>query len=128
MWYNRSRKKIYLPMAQLDSASDSDSEGQRFESAWAGQKFDKLRLVEFFIHCESNGISSRVSVYIIRFDEYISPKRVYHQPQVVSLSQWWYTMLRIDDIPQKIADDIHAFGVNGTRGCWKFLNYLANMI
>ena len=24
---------------------------------------------------------------------------------------WWYTMLRIDDIPQQVADDIHAFGV-----------------
>ena len=29
---------MYLPVAQLDSASDSDSEGQRFESARAGQK------------------------------------------------------------------------------------------
>ena len=28
---------MYLPVAQLDSASDSDSEGQRFESARAGQ-------------------------------------------------------------------------------------------
>ncbi len=27
----------HLPVAQLDSASDSDSEGQRFESARAGQ-------------------------------------------------------------------------------------------
>ena len=25
-------------MAQLDSASDSDSEGPRFESAWVGHK------------------------------------------------------------------------------------------
>ena len=24
-------------------------------------------------------------------------------------------MLRIDDIPQQVADDIHAFGVMGTR-------------
>jgi hypothetical protein len=24
-------------------------------------------------------------------------------------------MLRIDDIPQQVADDIHAFGVIGTR-------------
>ena len=28
----------HLPVAQLDSASDSDSEGRRFESCWAGQK------------------------------------------------------------------------------------------
>ena len=28
----------YLPVAQLDSASDSDSEGRRFESFRAGQK------------------------------------------------------------------------------------------
>ena len=30
-----------------------------------GKKIDKLRLVEFFIHCVSNGISSRFSVYLI---------------------------------------------------------------
>ena len=32
---------------------------------------------------------------------------------------------RIDDIPQQVADDIHAFGVIGMRGCEKLLNYLA---
>ncbi len=37
-------------MAQLDSASDSDSEGRKFESCRAGQKFDKPKLVEFFIY------------------------------------------------------------------------------
>jgi phosphoribosylaminoimidazole-succinocarboxamide synthase len=35
-----------------------------------------------------------------------------------------YTMLRIDDIPQHVADDIHAFGEIGTRDCGKLLNYL----
>ena len=34
-------------------------------------------------------------------------------------------MLRIDDIPQQVADDIHAFGVIGTRDCGKFLNHFA---
>ena len=34
-------------------------------------------------------------------------------------------MLRIDDIPQQVADDIHAFGVIGMRDCGKLLNYLA---
>ena len=78
-------------MAQLDRAQDSDSWGRRFKSCRVGQKFDKFRLVEFFIHCESNGISSRVSVHIITAG-------VYHQPQVVLLSQWWYTRLRLDDM------------------------------
>ena len=32
------RKYTDLPVAQLDSASDSDSEGQRFESVRVGQK------------------------------------------------------------------------------------------
>ena len=62
----------------------------------------------FFIHCESNGISSRFSVYIIAIG-------AYHQPQVVSLSQWWYTTLRVDDIPQQVAYDIHALGVIKVR-------------
>ncbi len=44
--------KFFLPVAQLDSASDSDSEGRRFESFRVGQKIDRLRLVDFFIHCE----------------------------------------------------------------------------
>jgi hypothetical protein len=33
-------------------------------------------------------------------------------------------MLRIDDIPQQVADDIHAFGVIEMRECGKLLNYL----
>ena len=38
LWYNSAVGKIkYLPVAQLDSASDSDSEGRRFESFRAGQ-------------------------------------------------------------------------------------------
>ena len=41
-------------------------------------------LSNFFIHCESNGISSRFSMYLIRLAEYISTRRVYHQPQAVS--------------------------------------------
>ena len=41
-------------------------------------------LSNFFIHCESNGISSRISVYLIRLAEYISTRRVYHQPQAAS--------------------------------------------
>ena len=53
-----ANQMLYLPVAQLDRASDSDSEGRRFKSCRVGQKFDKFRLVEFFIHCESNGISS----------------------------------------------------------------------
>ena len=37
--YNRGVNSIsYLPVAQLDSASDSDSEGRRFESFRVGQK------------------------------------------------------------------------------------------
>ena len=38
---------------------------------------------------------------------------------------WWYPDLRSDDIPQQVADDIHAFGVIGTRDYGKFLNYFA---
>ena len=34
-------------------------------------------------------------------------------------------MLRIDDIPQRVADDIHAFGVIRTRDCEKFLHCFA---
>ena len=70
-------RHIYLPVAQLDRATDSDSVGRRFKSYRVGQKFDKFRLVEFFIHCESNGISSRFSVYLIT-------EGVYHQPPAVS--------------------------------------------
>ena len=35
---SRALKLIFLPVAQLDSASDSDSEGRRFESYRVGQK------------------------------------------------------------------------------------------
>ena len=66
----------------------------------------------FFIHCESNGISSRFSVYIIAVG-------AYHQPQVVSLSQWWYTAtscgwyakLRFDDIQGYALICLHKCGI-----------------
>ena len=37
LWYNITVRTEYLPVAQLDSASDSDSEGRRFESFRVGQ-------------------------------------------------------------------------------------------
>ena len=97
---------FYLPVAQLDSASDSDSEGRRFKSFRVGQKFDKFRLVEFFIHCESNGISSRVSVYLIRFDEYISSKRIYHSNLSIKLVKYlsFRHFAKIDKFRQGLVD------------------------
>ena len=85
-----------LPVAQLDRAPDSDSEGRRFESYRVGQKFDKFRLGEFFIHCESNGISSRFSVYLIT-------EGVYHQPQAVSS----FAMMIYNGKPLMIYDAPH---------------------
>ena len=47
----------YLPVAQLDSASDSDSEGRRFESYRVGQKTkNERRGCSFFIFCLSQRI------------------------------------------------------------------------
>jgi len=43
----------------------------------AAPKKNEALLRSFFIHCESNGISSRFSVYLIT-------EGVYHQPQAVS--------------------------------------------
>ena len=60
------------------------------------QKFDKFRLVEFFIHCESNGISSRFSVYLIT-------EGVYHQPQAVSS----FAMMIYNGKPLMIYDALH---------------------
>ena len=66
------------------------------------KKFDKFRLVDFFIHCESNGISSRFSVYLIT-------EGVYHQPQAASS----FAMMIYNGKPLVICnsygiDDIHA--------------------
>ena len=66
-----------VDVAQLVRASGCGPEGRGFDSHHSPQKFDKLRLVEFFIHCESNGISSRIRVHLIT-------EGVYHQPQTVS--------------------------------------------
>ena len=72
----------------------------------------------FFIHCESNGISSRFSVYLIRFDEHISSKRVYLVKASIS-SAIGCILFRNDDIQHFVLmicnsygiDDIHASGV-----------------
>ena len=55
----------------------------------------------FFIHCESNGISSRVSVYIIAVG-------VYHQPQVV--------YFRNDDIQNFVLMICNSFGIDDIQG------------
>ena len=47
IWYTVLCTKN-LPVAQLDSASDSDSEGQRFESVRVGQKVKEGGLAPFF--------------------------------------------------------------------------------
>ena len=62
-------------------------------------------LSDFFIHCESNGISSRFSVYLIT-------EGAYHQPQAVSS----FAMMIYNGKPLVIynscgIDDIHAYGV-----------------
>ena len=46
----------HLPVAQLDSASDSDSEGQRFESARVGQaRKHPLRVFSCFFYMDKFG-------------------------------------------------------------------------
>ena len=56
-------------------------------------------------------IAARSAVHII------SPfGAVYHHALAcIFPAAWWYPDLRSDDIPQQVADDIHAFGVMGTR-------------
>lgn len=59
-------------------------------------------LSDFFIHCESNGISSRFSVYLITEGAYHQPQAVFAfammiyngKPLVIyNASPWWYTRL-----------------------------------
>ena len=95
----------------------------------AAKKFDKFRLVEFFIqaaglayhHRAKRGayhqpfwgcISSRFSVHLIRLDEHISSRRVYHQPQAASS----FAMMIYNGKPLVIynscgIDDIHGYAV-----------------
>ena len=60
------------------------------------------KVASFFIHCESNGISSRFSVYIITVG-------AYHQPQAVYSFAMMISSPTADDIPQQVADDIQGF-------------------
>ena len=50
----------------------------------------------------------------------------HHAPACIFLAAWWYSMLRIDDMPQQVADYIHAFSVIEMRECGNPLNYLLN--
>ena len=76
-------KGVYAALAQPDRVPGYEPVGRGFESLVPRQKILQEMyhfLQYFFIHCESNGISSRFSVYIIA-------EGVYHRPQAVSLSQ-----------------------------------------
>ena len=72
-------------MAQLDSASDSDSEGRRFESFRVGQKFDKFRLVEFFIQVA--GLAYHHALACIS-----SPKVYLCDLMIYNTLCWWYAI------------------------------------
>ena len=58
-------------------------------------------------------ITARSAAYIISPFGAVS----HHALACILPAAWWYTMLRIDDIPQQVADDMHAFGVIATNGC-----------
>ena len=69
------------------------------------QKIPRTLFSVFFYPSRRLGISSRRS-------------RGYHQGReaaLVSHHALACIFLRLDDIPQQVADDIHAFGVIGTR-------------
>ena len=69
------------------------------------KKFDKFWLVEFFYPLRKQWYIISPLVCISSPKVHIISRRLY------PLSQWWYTTLRVNDIPQQVADDIHAFGV-----------------
>ena len=64
-------------MAQLDSASDSDSDGWRFESVWVHQTRIKRTLMKiqssFFLFKQAERAPLRVSAYFLQ--ELISDKQ-----------------------------------------------------
>ena len=67
---------VNIGMSPSGKAPDFDSGTRRFKSGHPSQKrsnFCLPKVTSFFIHCESDGISSRFSVYIIAAG-------VYHQP------------------------------------------------
>ena len=80
----------------------SKTVGSGFKSLCPCQKIDKFWLVDFFIHCESNGILPRISVHLITEGAY------HHQPVsafvmmiynckplvMYNALHWWSTRLR----------------------------------
>ena len=117
IWYNTDGKEEksswqqtnVLPVAQLDSASDSDSEGRRFESFRVGQKIQVGRLGFFY--------PLRKQWYII------TRQRVSHHRRCISSAEGCIRF-RNDDIQRQAVgdmqglrlDDIHASGVIGNAG------------
>ena len=71
----------------VGSALDWGSRGREFKSRHSDQKYKiAFAILYFFIHCESNGISSRFSVYIFRNDD------------IQSVALMVYNFYEIDDI------------------------------
>ena len=75
MWVVKIKPNIGASPSGKASDSDSDISGVRIPVPQP-KNSTSFDLSNFFIHCESNGISSRVSVYLIT-------EGAYHQPQAV---------------------------------------------
>ena len=97
---------LYPPQAELYSSLAQSVEHLTVNQVVAGSspaggaKKDKSKDLSFFIHCESNGISSRFRVYLIRFlraylakSEYLISRRLYY-----AFAMMIYKAFRFDDM------------------------------
>ena len=84
MWWNWQTCWTQNPVVATPYRFDPDHRHQQ------KRNFCLSKVPFLFIHCECDGISSRFSVYLIT-------EGAYHQPQVVSLPQWWYTAYYVAD-------------------------------
>ena len=110
------RKNGRNPRFSLKNAGKS-SPGRVYASISLGSTNKKGTFVyQKFLFC----LSKPQAWHIITTQSCIS-SRAASRPCISSRASvhlpaaWWYTMLRSDDIPQQVADDIHAFGVIGMR-------------
>ena len=115
MWYNTiccGNRRSYGGIAQMVRAHAWHAWGRWFDSNCLHQNEKGRQQPSFFVFIQAAGLAYHRRA---KCGVYHQGRRAalvsHHAPACIPPAAWWYTTLRVDDIPQQVADDIQCFAL-----------------